>query len=291
MPKISVIMCTYNPVMNYLRESVLSVLNQSEDDFEFLIYDDGSGQETLALLRELAAGDFRIRLILSRENRGLAWGLNRCIAEAEGSYLARMDDDDISLPERFQVQAEYLDRHPEIDFAGCNVRLIDGEGGWGLRKMPERPEKRDFLRFSPYVHPAVMFRRSIFDGGRVYRTDTVRGEDYELFMRLTAQGFRGCNIQRELFCYRENSASYKKRKPAARVDEIRIRAGGFAQLGVMFPVGWLYVLRPLAAGCIPSGLLYRIRKIHHRRDGEAEYEAGCGVGKEAGNLQTAVKEG
>lgn len=272
-PKISVIMSTYNPgSCPYLREAVLSVLNQTYTDFEFIICDDGSGEEALALLRELASKDSRIRLIKNEGNGGLAHGLNRCIAEAAGKYLARMDDDDICLPERLQIQYEYLEKHPETDFVGCNARLIDREGDWGCRKMPEQPEKKDFLRFSPYIHPAVMLRRSVFDGREAYRTDTVRGEDYELFMRLTEQGFRGCNIQQELFCYRENQDSYKKRKLGSRLDEVKIRGRGFARLGILLPVGWLYVLRPLAAGCIPPGLLYKVRKVHHRRDGELEYE-------------------
>lgn len=274
-PKISVIMSTYNSgPCPYLREAVMSVLNQTYTDFEFIICDDGSGEEALTLLRELSEKDSRIRLISNRKNGGLAQGLNRCIAEAGGKYLARMDDDDVSLPERLRVQCEYLENHPETDFVGCNATLINREGGWGRRKMPEKPEKKDFLRFSPYIHPAVMLRRSIFEGQEAYRTDTVRGEDYELFMRLTEQGFRGYNIQQELFCYRENQDSYKKRGITSRFDEVKIRGRGFAQLGILLPIGWLYVFRPLAAGCIPPGLLYRIRKVHHRRDGESANETG-----------------
>ncbi len=260
-PKISVVMSTYDPSGDRgIREAVRSVLWQTYGDFEFLICDDGSGEEGAALLEELAAGDRRIRLLRNRERMGLAYGLNRCISEARGSCLARMDDDDICLPERFRLQLEYLEGHPEAGFVGCNAKLMGQGRIWGSRQMPERPQKKDFLRYSPYIHPTVMFRREVFQGREGYREGTVRGEDLELFMRLAWEGVQGVNLQQELFCYREERDSYQRRTVKSRLDEVGIRYRGYERLGILFPAGWLCALRPLAAACVPSGILYRLRR-------------------------------
>ena len=209
-PKISVIMGIYNQWnREYLDQAVMSVLRQSFWDFEFIIYNDGSDPEVCGYLEKYVQMDERVVLINSPENHGLAYSLNTCIDLARGKYLARMDDDDICDRDRLAVQYEYMEAHPEIAYAGCNAKLIDERGVWGRRVMPEFPMKQSFLRFSPFIHPTVMIRRSIFDTQEAYRfsKDTWRCEDYELFMRLLKLGYRGANIQQELFFYRENPNS------------------------------------------------------------------------------------
>ena len=267
-PKISVIMSIYNQWNSeYLDQAVMSILNQTFGDFEFIIYDDGSDPAVCRQLEQYEQLDDRIILIRSPENCGLAYSLNTCINVARGKYLARMDDDDISDPERLAVQYEYMEKHPEIAYAGCNARLIDSGGVWGHRVMPEFPMKHSFLRYSPFIHPSVMIRRSIFDTQEAYRfsKDTWRCEDYELFMRLTRLGYRGANIQQELFCYREDSNSYRKRKFKYRVDEMKLRYRNFKNLGLLYPIGWLYVVRPLVAAVVPSRLIYMAKKLYHRQ--------------------------
>lgn len=267
-PKISVIMSIYNQWNSeYLDQAVMSILNQTFGDFEFIIYDDGSDPVVCGQLEKYGQLDNRIVLIHSPENCGLAYSLNTCINVARGKYLARMDDDDISDPERLAVQYEYMEAHPEIAYVGCNARLIDSGGVWGHRVMPEFPMKHAFLRYSPFIHPSVMIRRNIFDTQEAYRfsKDTWRCEDYELFMRLMRLGYRGANIQQELFSYREDSNSYRKRKFRYRMDEMKLRYRNFKELGLLYPMGWLYVVRPLAAAAVPSKLIYMSKKLYHRR--------------------------
>lgn len=267
-PKISVIMSIYNQWNSeYLDQAVMSILNQTFRDFEFIIYDDGSDHAVCSQLEKYEQLDSRITLIRSSENCGLAYSLNTCINVARGKYLARMDDDDISDSERLAVQYEYMENHPEIAYVGCNARLIDSGGVWGHRVMPEFPMKYSFLRYSPFIHPSVMIRRSIFDTQEAYRfsKDTWRCEDYELFMRLMRLGYRGANIQQELFCYREDANSYRKRKLKYRVDEMKLRYRNFKELGLLYPIGWLYVVRPLAAAMVPSKLIYMAKKLYHRQ--------------------------
>lgn len=284
-PKISVIMSIYNQWnREYLEQAVMSILNQTFGDFEFIIYDDGSDPAICRQLEKYERFDDRVVLIRSRENCGLAYSLNTCINVARGKYLARMDDDDISEPERLAVQYEYMEKHPEIAYVGCNARLIDSGGVWGHRIMPEFPLKHSFLRYSPFIHPSVLIRRSIFDTQEAYRFSkaTWRCEDYELFMRLMRLGYRGANIQQELFCYREDANSYRKRRFRYRVDEMKLRYRNFRELGMLYPIGWLYVLRPLAAAIVPSKLIYMMKKLYHkqprvREGGEEEILAVSGT--------------
>lgn len=269
LPAISVIMSVYNQRdKEKLDAAIMSILRQSFQDFEFIIYDDGSDIDMISHLEYYARLDERIVLITNPVNHGLAYSLNSCIDVARGKYLARMDDDDVSLPHRLEVQYDFMERHPEIAFAGCNARLLDENGVWGERQMPEKPEKKDFLRFSPYIHPTVIIRRSIFEEGNLYNAEKQhwRCEDYELFMRLFKAGYRGCNIQQTLFLYREERCSYEKRRFCYRINEFHLRYRNFKELSILFPFGWLYVLRPLAAAFVPDGLTWRIKKLYHRQD-------------------------
>jgi len=287
-PTVSVIMSTYDwQDVGYLNSAIRSVLKQTFEDFELILCNDGSEEEQTDYLHYLAGTDKRIRLIRNTENRGLAYSLNQCIKAARGRYLARMDDDDCCEPQRLEIQLAYLEEHPEIDFVGCNAKLVGNNGVWGIRKMPEKPKARDFLRYSPYIHPSVMFRRSVFDGQELYRTDTRRGEDYELFMRLAAAGHQGYNIQQELFSYREDEESYRKREWGSRLDEVKIRYQGFKALRIILPLGWLYVLRPLAAGCVPQGLTCNLKKIYHQRAIDRRKQDG----REASNVPQGTLEG
>lgn len=289
-PMISVIMSIYNQWNEeYLRDAIVSVLGQTYSDFEFIIYNDGSDERVCQYLKAYAKLDSRIVIIDNPVNHGLAYSLNTCIDVAKGKYLARMDDDDICEPERFEVQMDYLETHPEIAFVGCNAKLFSQDGVWGHRAMPENPNKNSFLRFSPYIHPTVMIRRDIFANQSAYRSakDTWRCEDYELFMRLAQLGYRGYNIQKELFRYREDKISYKKRKMKYRIDEMKLRYRSFSSMGLMSPLGWLYVIRPVAAGCVPSWIILDAKKLYHylMKIRERRFE------KEITQISTDFKEG
>ena len=150
--EISVIMGVYNQWdRGALYDAVNSILNQTFSKFEFIIYDDGSDPKVGAYIKELAQLDDRIILIGKEENHGLAFSLNACIKRAQGRYIARMDADDIALPERLSVQYEFMETHQQYAWCGCNTELFDANGVWGSRKMPELPSDQDYLPFSPFV--------------------------------------------------------------------------------------------------------------------------------------------
>lgn len=261
--KISVVMGVYNQKnKKILRQAVNSILNQTFRDFEFIIYDDGSDQETALYIKELQKLDDRIVLAGKKENHGLAFSLNACIKLARGKYIARMDDDDISLAERLQVQYDFLETHPEYAWCGCNSRLFDEQEIWGRRVMPECPEYKDYLKYSPYIHPTVMYRKDVLleNNGYLEAEETLRCEDYEIFMRLRQKGLRGYNLQNELFCYREDKSSFAKRKMKFRINEAKIRYRNFKAMGMLFPIGWLYVIRPIVAGLLPAGVVAWLKR-------------------------------
>lgn len=260
---ISVAMGVYNPKdIDALYRAVESMLNQTETEFEFLIYDDCSEALVEQELRCIAQKDARIRLLRGDSNRGLAHALNECIRQARGEYIARMDADDISALERLKVQKEFLDTNREYDFVGSNAELFDDAGIWGEWQMQRIPGKREFLRYSPYIHPSVMFRTRVLSdvGGYLETDETRRCEDYELFMRLCCKGHYGYNIQENLLAYREDRERFDKRNFRQRMAEVRIRYRGFKAMGMLNLSGMVYAVKPVVSLVIPGRLRRWIRK-------------------------------
>lgn len=269
MPKLSVIMGTYNCAnKEWLYQSVRSICQQTFRDWEFLICNDGSTNETQKWLDELAQSDPRIRLIENHQNCGLAASLNRCLLMSKGEFIARQDDDDISEPTRFQKQMDYLEKHPSCDFLGTCATVIDAQGQAQGRYLCEaKPTKRSFLWTNPFAHPTVVAHTEVLKRLNGYResSETRRCEDYDLFMRMYAEGFRGENLQTELYQYRVVNDWRKKYRPMNdRLDEARVRFQGYCRLGLM-PAGIPYVLKPIVVGMLPARVYSEIvtRKFKH----------------------------
>lgn len=275
--KVSVIMSVYNPnPFSQLEEAVCSIIKQTFKDWELVLYNDGSDTEKTERIKRLAERDSRIRYLEGDKNRGIAYGLNECIRNAEGEFLARMDGDDIAFPERLEKQVKFLESHREYGYVGTEAFLFDEKGIWGVRKMKEKPEQEDFLCFSPYIHPSVMFRKRVFQMHGLYcvSEDILRCEDYELFTRLYISGCYGYNLQEKLICYREDGESYKKRKFRRRMEEVKLRKKSFRQLGLTGTKAWIFRYRPLAAAVVPSVVYRQIRRkkyFYKERDSYGGY--------------------
>ena len=263
-PLVSVIMGVYNQTsLPAFEKAVTSVLHQTFKDFEFLIYNDGSSMEELNhYIGTLEDLDDRIHVISSEENHGLGYALNRCIEKAKGKYLARMDADDISHPNRFAIEVEFMEKHPEYMWCGSNCKLFDERGVWGDSSRPKNPKLEDYLKFSPYIHPTVMYRAKLFEqvAGYAEAQTTKRCEDYELFMRLFKMGYKGYNIQSCLLNYRVDRKTYHRRSIKDRWRESKVRLEGFRELGILWPKGWVYVMRPVAAALLPNTLILTLKE-------------------------------
>lgn len=203
-PAISVLMPVYNGV-SYLGEAIESVLAQTLTDFELIIINDGSRDGSEALIAGYR--DPRIRYY-SQPNQGLAATLNRAIGLARGSLLARHDQDDVSLPERFRKQAEFMAGNPDVALVGTHAAIMTAEGRCTGRHH-RHPADHALLQFlllfdNPFVHSSVMLRASALASVGGYTTDRSRQppEDYELWSRLV-RSHRVANLPEPLVRYRE----------------------------------------------------------------------------------------
>ncbi|NJM71923.1 MAG: glycosyltransferase [Scytonema sp. RU_4_4] len=191
LPKVSVVMSVYNGDQ-YLQESIESILNQTFTDFEFIMIDDGSIDNSWEILTEYAKQDQRVKLFKNTENIGLTKSLNKGLKLAQGEYVARQDADDVSLPERFEKQVEFLEQAPEVVLVSCNIDLIDQEGR--LLGKQQRACDRDlvswYLLFYNHLagHSQVMFRQKLVSDLGGYSEDYRYSQDYELWSRLIKVG-------------------------------------------------------------------------------------------------------
>lgn len=196
------------PVYNarrYLRQAVGSILGQSFADFELVAVDDGSTDDSLAILREYQAADRRIQTV-TRPNTGIVGALNDALATARGEFVARMDSDDIAAPHRFGRQVAFLREHPDHVLVGSQVMLIDPDGAplCPKRDTEYTHERIDWAHLHqrwPLVHPSVMMRREAVNAVGGYRTEYQTLEDLDLFLRLGEIG-RLASLPEVLLYYR-----------------------------------------------------------------------------------------
>lgn len=184
-PSVSVVLAVYNG-LPWLPESLASLRRQTFTDFEVVLIDDGSTDGTAAVLAETASADARFRII-TQANRGLVASLNRGIAEARGSLIARIDSDDIAEPGRLEAQVEFMRAHPKVAVVGSAIRIIDQDGVPGKRLgYPCKPSDvaADMARGCALAHSAVMMRRDVVQAVGGYRESFRHAEDYDLWLRL-----------------------------------------------------------------------------------------------------------
>ncbi|MSO55883.1 MAG: glycosyltransferase [Acidobacteria bacterium] len=188
-PRISVVLAVYNGE-RHLEDSLGSILNQSVADFEFIIVDDGSTDGTPEILSALSRADPRA-MVVRQENRGLAASLNRGIELARGAYVARQDADDISLTDRFERQAAYLDTHPSIAAVGSSADVIDRSGavvGALTTARGAQAVRRGLLTLrKALVHGSMMMRRDALQAVGGYREAFRVCQDYDLWLRLSSR--------------------------------------------------------------------------------------------------------
>ncbi|MCS7035002.1 MAG: glycosyltransferase [Phycisphaerae bacterium] len=223
MPTVSVLMAVRNGA-RHLPAAVESILTQSFTDFEFLIIDDGSDDGvTLPLLRKYAEDDRRIRLI-SRPNRGLTTSLNEGLALATAEFIARMDGDDISLPQRLQLQVDFLRNHPEVVLLGGAYELIDGDGRpirtWYPPADDESLQRHCLQGQTPICHPLAMMRASAVRRVGGYDESFPVAQDLDLWLRLGEVGRLAC-LPEVLLRYRQHEASVSERKQRLQIECMR----------------------------------------------------------------------
>ena len=219
MPTVSVLMPVYN-AEPYLAEAVESIQGQTFADFEFLIVDDGSTDRSRDLLERYAASDGRLRLT-SRPNTGYTVALNELLRSATGAFVARMDADDVALPQRLARQVNYLQAHQDVVCVGTAVHLIDGAGRFLRDGHPgmdhEAIQRRALAGDCPLNHPSVMLRRAAVEAVGGYRAEFEPAEDLDLWLRLGEIG-RLTNLPEVLMKYRQHARSFSEQHQRRQLE-------------------------------------------------------------------------
>lgn len=191
-PLISVIMGSYNrggDKDSLLLKAVNSILAQTEKNFEFIIINDGSTDNTAELLKELEKKDPRIIVLTNKKNHGLFYSLNRGLDIAKGKYIARMDDDDLSVPERFQKQVEFLEKNPDITVVGCAATFFNQSNSHSVTYYyPSDPDVARLWAFTrvPILHACTMMRRDFLEKNHIrYTKKYVNSEDMDFWFKIT----------------------------------------------------------------------------------------------------------
>lgn len=197
---VSILMPVYKTAA-FLKEAVDSILAQSYSDFELIVLNDCSPDNAEEILD--GYDDPRIVRYRGEVNSGLANVLNVGMDMAKGEYIARMDSDDISLPERLTIQVSYLESHPDIDLCSCGMTLFGAkDGSWTRDSDPEKG-KITSLFFSPILHASSVWRRESFDRFQLrFRQEMVPAEDYDMWCRALVKGLRMVNLPECLYLYR-----------------------------------------------------------------------------------------
>jgi glycosyltransferase involved in cell wall biosynthesis len=210
--QVSIILPVFNAEQT-IGSAVASCVEQSYPDFELIIVDDGSTDETKSILEQISRTDSRIRHISNSENKGIVASLNRGIEESRGSFIARMDADDVMYPERITKQAEFLGSHPDIGLVSCLVEHggdAKTQEGYATHvhwinsiMVPGEIALNRFVE-SPLAHPSVMFRKELVEKHGGYRAGDFP-EDYELWLRWMDAGVKMGKVPRQLLFWNDLS--------------------------------------------------------------------------------------
>lgn len=264
MPKISVIMGTHNGEKTICK-SIESILKQTFTDFEFIICDDCSTDNTIKILEEYQRKDNRIIILKNENKQGLAFSLNRCIDLSNGIYIARMDDDDFSYSERFKIQNDFLDINKEYSIVGCCRRTFDDHGIWNTLENSGEITKYDIIKGNIFTHPTVMIRHEDLNKSGNYTVSkrTMRGQDFDLWCKMYANGYKGYILPDILFEYYEDRNGIKEIKTKYRINNFltHIIWRKKMKLSIIYDI---YAIKELIAILIPNKLLVKYKKIKYK---------------------------
>lgn len=260
MARISVLMGIYN-CASTLPEALDSLYAQTYQDFKIILCDDGSQDNTYEIAQKYAEKHDNIVLISNDENKGLNYTLNHCLEYADTEYCARMDGDDISLPTRFEKEIEFLDSHPEYAIVSCPMVYFDEEGDFRFGTEKGEPNKNSFVKESPFCHAPCMVRTRAYKkvGGYTVSPKLLRVEDYHLWFKMYAAGYRGFNLPECLYKMRDDRNAIKRRTWQARKNEMYVKFLGAKLLNTPWPYR-IYIIKPIVAYLTPSWLYSLIHK-------------------------------
>lgn len=246
-----------------LTESIKSILVQTYIDFELVIIDDASTDNSPVIFAEYAARDSRIKILRNETNLGLTRSLNKGIRASVGKYIARMDAGDTSEPTRLALQVAFLNEYPDYGLVGAWTHVID-DNSQIIGKMRYSTDtvslKKDLIKYNPFVHSSVMMRRDIVEKAGLYNETWKYAQDYELFFRMSKYA-QVANIGTYLASYRMSPISITSQKNKQQVMfAIRARTKAIRE-GQYSVASYVYILKPLLGYIMPYSFKKMIKKV------------------------------
>ena len=261
MPKISVIMGIYNCAQT-LQESLDSLYSQTYQDFKIILCDDGSIDGTLRIAEENAHSRKNILVIKNEKNMGLNYTLNHCLEYVDTEYVARMDGDDISMPDRLEKELAFLDSHPEYAVVSAPMIYFDESGDFRYGKGKGEISKYDFVHGTPICHAPCMARTSVIKAVGGYSVDEklLRVEDYHLWFKVFSAGYKLFVLNECLYKMRDDRNAIARRNWMTRRNEAYVKHIGYKMLGLPFYYQ-IFSIVPILKYITPSF----IYKLLHKR--------------------------
>lgn len=252
-PRISVIMGIYNCAPT-LAEALDSLLSQTYQDFKVIMCDDGSKDNTAEIAQRYAdRHPDKFILIRNERNMGLNYTLNHCLEYADTEYVARMDGDDISLPQRFEQEISFLDEYPDIAIVSTPMIYFDENGDFRWGTGGYEVTKKHFIHGSPFCHAPCMVRTEAYKAVSGYSVDTklLRVEDYHLWFKMYAKGYKGYILPEPLYKMRDDRNAVARRNWMNRKNEAYVKHIGYKMIGLPW---WtqIYVIVPILKHLAPS---------------------------------------
>ncbi len=234
-PRLSVLIGIYN-CASTLTEALDSLYAQTYQDFKIILCDDGSSDNTYQVASNYATDHDNIILIRNEKNMGLNYTLNHCLEYADTEYVARMDGDDISLPERFEKEINFLDEHPEYAVVSGPMIYFDESGDFRIGSGHGEVNKMDFLNSSVICHAPCMARTEVFKdvGGYTVDKRLLRIEDYHLWFKIFSAGHKLYMLKDPIYKMRDDRNAYNRRTLTSRINATRLRLKVYKKLDIPF---------------------------------------------------------
>jgi glycosyltransferase EpsE len=248
-----------------LEEALDSLLTQTYQGFKVIMCDDGSKDNTVNVAQSYVdkyPGKFI--LIKNESNQGLNKTLNNCLKLVDTEYVARMDGDDVCMPERLKTQIDFLDSHKDYAFVSTSMICFDNEGDFMTLTLKEgSPSKKNFVKSTPFFHATVLVRAEAYKnvGGYSVNEKLLRVEDYHLWFKMYAAGYRGYNLSAPYYKMRDDRNAIARRTWKNRRNEAYVKIVGYKMLHL--PIYYYpYALVPIMKALLPTKLY---TYLHRRR--------------------------
>lgn len=245
-----------------LSEAIDSILAQTYTNWELIMCDDGSKDNTFFIAKQyLEKYPEKVILLKNEKNMGLNYTLNNCLKHATGDFIARMDGDDISLLQRFEKEIAVFDVE-DVAIVSTSMILFDESGDWGITKVKRYPQKSDLIYKTPFCHAPCLVKKEAYDavGGYSENKKLLRVEDYHLWIKMYEKGYKGINLEEPLYKMRDDRNAQYRRKFKYRLNEAYVKGYAIKHLKLPF-YKYVYCLKPILLGLCPSF----IYKFLHRK--------------------------